>query len=170
MKKFFIFLAFLLGTQFVYAQADKVFLHNGKVLEVKVLKVDEQILNKYPKEDVENSITKYAVAKVLYGSGREETISEKIVVTTEKDFENVVILQKGTNITGLKRLGDVKGKAMGTALANMSKVKTRAENDLKKEAAKIGGVFLLIDNYQVTDSQPGISYGKTNITGTAFGY
>jgi hypothetical protein len=170
MKYFFYCAAFLLASQFVNAQADKVFLHNGKVLEVKVLRVGEQLLYKYPKEDVENSISKFAVSKVLYSSGREESITDKIIVTSEKDYENVIILQKGTSLTGLKRLGDVKGKDMGTALANMNKVKTRAENEIKKEAAKIGGVFLLLDNYQVTDSQPSIAYGKTNITGTAYSY
>ena len=156
--------------QLLHAQTDKLFLHNGKVMEVKVLKVADLVTYKFPNEEVENSLTRYAVSKVLYASGREETISERVNVSSEKDFANVVILQRGANVTGLKRLGDVKGKAMGTALANMNKVKARAEEDIKKEAAKLGGVFLLLDNYQVTDSQPGIALGKTNITGTAFGY
>ena len=65
-----------------FAQVDKIYKHNGEVVDGKVIKVEEYtIVFKYDGEDAENTIGKYAIEKVVCGkSGRVEAVSEKIVV------------------------------------------------------------------------------------------
>src|SRR4051812_29667455 len=57
----------------VSAQNDKIYMHNGKVVEGNVVKVAEfTVVYKYANEDAEQTVGKYAVDKILYGkSGRE---------------------------------------------------------------------------------------------------
>ncbi len=49
----------------------------------------------------------------------------------------------------------MKGKAGGTAMANMTKVRERAEEEIKREAARLGAHIVLIQIYNVTDSKVG---------------
>ena len=171
MEKFFVTICLLLAAVSIFGQTDKLILHNSKVISGKILKATEQnIVFTYDGEETENTLSRNAVHKSVYKSGREEVISEKIIIGSESDYAKVIILQEGSSVQGLKRIGEVKGKAFGTVYADMNKVKTRAEEDLKKEAAKLGACFVLIQNYQVTDSQPGKTIGKTNIAGIAYGY
>ena len=97
------FTAFLVFAAF--SQNDKMTKHNGEKLEVKVLKVGETTITyKYPGEDAEQTIGKYAVANIVYGtSGRKEEISEKIVISGEDDWEKVQILTDKAQVIGLKR-------------------------------------------------------------------
>lgn len=85
MKK--LVLLFALITSIVSAQADKIYKHNGEVITGKVVKLEEfTIVFKYDGEDAENTVSKYAIEKIVYGkSGRVEEVTEKIVVNGEDD-------------------------------------------------------------------------------------
>jgi len=74
---------------------DKMLKHSGETLEVKIIKVGETTISyKYPGEDAEQTIGKFAVASITYGiSGRKETISEKIVVSGKGDWEKVEVIR-----------------------------------------------------------------------------
>lgn len=147
MKKISLVLALGLGMIFgVSAQTDILKKHTGETIEGNVVRVNEDIVVfKYKGEDAENSIGKRALANVTYGkSGRVEQMSEKIDITGPGDWDKVVILRTEAAVIGLKEVGPIKGK---TGLVNFHTGNTgdrKAEEKLKKEAAKMGCPFILV--------------------------
>ncbi|KIX20830.1 hypothetical protein SY27_13210 [Flavobacterium sp. 316] len=151
MKKI-ILLAVFFASFLANAQADKIYKHNGEVVEGKVKKVEEYtIVFVYNGEEAENTIGKYAIEKIVYGtSGREEEVTEKIVINSEKDWEKVVILEEKSYIAGLKKVDEVRGK---TGLINFQTGNTgdkKAEKKLKMDAAKLGCAFILLTSDKTT--------------------
>ena len=112
MKKILLMVVFALGLNVANAQNDKIYKHSGETVEGKVIRLDEYtIVFKYDGEDAENTIGKYAVEKIIYGkTKRQEDVTEKIVVNGEDDWEKVVILEDKGYISGLKKVGEVRGK------------------------------------------------------------
>ena len=111
MNKIILLAVFLVGFM-SNAQTDKIYKHSGEVVEGKVKRVEEYtIVFVYDGEEAENTIGKYAIERIVYGSsGREEEVTEKIVINSEKDWEKVVILEDKAYIAGLKKAGEVRGK------------------------------------------------------------
>ncbi|MFM9824998.1 hypothetical protein [Flavobacterium sp.] len=146
MKKIIFVFAMLIAGISANAQVDIITKHSGEIVKGKVIKVEEYtIVYKYDGEDAENTISKYAVEKIVYGkSGRVEEVTEKIVVSTEADWEKVVILEDKAYAAGLKKGEEVRGK---TGLINYHTGNTgdkKAEMKLKKAAAAIGCPFILM--------------------------
>lgn len=144
--KNFLFLLFALSATIMSAQVDKIFKHNGEIVSGKVVKLEEYtIIFKYENEDAENTVSKYAVEKIVYGkSGRVEEVTEKIDVKGEEDWEKVVILEDKAYIAGLKKGEEVRGK---TGLVNFQTGNTgdkKAEKKLKMAAAALGCPFILL--------------------------
>lgn len=145
MKKLLFLVTMLFGLA-SSAQVDKITKHSGEVVSGKVIKLEEYtIIFKYDGEDAENTISKYAVEKIVYGkSGRVEEVTEKIVVKGEDDWEKVVILEDKGYIAGLKKGEEVRGK---TGLINFQTGNTgdkKAEKKLKMAAAALGCPFILL--------------------------
>jgi hypothetical protein len=152
MKQIILVLALIFGTNAVSAQQDVITKHSGEVVIGKVVKLEEYtIVFKYEGEDAENTISKYAVEKIIYGiSGRLEEITEKIVINGEEDWNKVVILEDRGYISGLKKGDEVRGK---TGLVNFQTGNTgdkKAEKKLKMDAAKLGCQFILLTADKVT--------------------
>ncbi len=165
MKSTFLTLFAAILTLAVTAQNDKMFKHNGEKAEVKIIKVGEFTISfSYPGETAEQTIGKYAVAKIEYASGRSEEITEKIVVSGEDDWEKVVMLEDKGSAIGLKKLEEIRGKTnavqmFGTAASNDKKSLMK----LKKAAAAMGAPFILMtsdkDNQFTAQSiKKGIAY------------
>lgn len=156
MKKFTLFLALAFGSMMAFAQtADKMKKHSGETLDVKIIKVNETTINyKYPGEDAEQTIGKYAVAMITYGaSGRKEEISEKIVVMGKDDWEKVVIITDASEALGLKKGEEIRGKTSGMfSYHTAGTADKKATRKIKEEAAEAGAPFILMtadkaDNY-----------------------
>lgn len=147
MKKLFASILFLCAITISFA-ADKMFLHSGKTLDVKIVKLDDfKIIYKYDGEDAENTISKKAVAKIEYSSGRVEEVSEKIVINSKDDWEKVEILLDVSEIVGLKKVDEVKGKSVGGFSG--SKSDKKANKKLLEAAAAMGCPFV----YMVADQK-----------------
>lgn len=145
MKKTLTLIAALFVTLISFAQ-DKMVKHSGEKLDVKILKVGEFTISyTYPNEVAEQTIAKYAVAKIEYASGRKEDITEKIVISGKEDWEKVIIIEEAGAAVGLKKQGEIRGKTGG-----MYSFRTSGNSDkksmerLKKEAAEMGAPFVLI--------------------------
>jgi hypothetical protein len=126
---------------------DKMVKHSGETLDVKVLKVDEIIITyKYPGEDAEQTIGKYAVASITYGtSGRKEEISDKVEVSGKDDWEKVVILTDKSQVLGLKKGDDVRGKTAGMlSYQTAGSADKKATKKIKEAAAALGAPFVLL--------------------------
>jgi hypothetical protein len=125
---------------------DKMHKHDGEKIDVKIVKVAEYtIVYKYPGEDAEQTIGKLAVSKIVYGSGRSEQISDKVVVNGKDDWENVQIIEDKSQIIGLKKKDEIRGKTAG--FLNYHTAGTadkKATRKLKEAAAELGAPFILM--------------------------
>ena len=171
MKKFLFLVVGLIGF-LANAQADKIYKHNGEVIDGKVVKLEEfTIIFKYDGEDAENTLSKYAIEKIVYGkSGRVEEVTEKIVVKTEDDWEKVVILEDKAFIAGLKKGDEVRGK---TGLINYHTGNTgdkKAEKKLKMAAAAMGCPFILQTADKSTVGANSNSLGGSQVIKKDIGY
>lgn len=148
MKKIILTLSVALCGLVTIAQtADKMKKHSGETLEVKVIKINEATINyKYPGEDAEQTISKYAIASITYGtSGRKEEISEKIVVSGKDDWEKVQIITEASEALGLKKGEEIKGKTSGYFTLNSAgSADKKATKKIKEEAAELGAPFILM--------------------------
>ena len=153
----------------VFAQNDQMVKHNGEKLEVKVIKVGETtIAYKYPGEDAEQTIGKYAVASIKYGgSGRKETISQKIVVNGKSDWENVVILTDKSQVIGLKEGEAVRGKTSGMiSYQTAGSADKKATRKIKEAAAEDVAPFVLL----TSDKSDGFGVKQSVKNGVAYSY
>jgi hypothetical protein len=167
MKKFTLSLFMALVAFVAFGQNDKMKKHSGETLEVKVLKVNETTINfKYPGEDAEQTIGKYAIASITYGtSGRKEEITTKVMVSGKSDWESVVILTDASEVVGLKKGEEIKGKTSGLISYNSAgSADKKATRKIKEEAAELGAPFILMtadkaDGYGIKQSiKKGITY------------
>ena len=171
MKKFLLLAVAFLGFA-ANAQVDMIYKHNGEVVEGKVIRLDEYtVVFKYDGEDAENTFGKYAIEKIVYGkSGRVEEVTEKITISSEADWEKVIILEEKSYISGLKKVGDVRGK---TGLINFQTGNTgdkKAEKKLKMSAAAIGCPFVLMTSDKTTVGSNSNALGGTQAIKTGIAY
>lgn len=173
MKKLILSIILLSGLS-GWSQVDKISKHNGEIVSGKVIKLEEfTIIFKYDGEDAENTISKYAVEKIVYGkTGRVEEVTEKIVIASEEDWEKVVILEDKAYIAGLKKGEEVRGK---TGLINYHTGNTgdkKAEKKLKMAAAALGCPFILqtADKSTVGASSNGLGGSQAIKKGIGYRY
>jgi hypothetical protein len=151
------------------AANDQMVKHNGEKLAVKIIKVGETTISyKYPGEDAEQTIGKFAVATIVYGgSGRKETVSDKITIAGEDDWEKVQILTDKSQVLGLKKGEDVKGKTAGFMSYNTAgSADKKATRRIKEAAAKSGAQFVLL----LSDKSDGFGVKQSIKNGTAYSY
>ena len=115
--------------------------------------------------------TKKAVEKIQYSSGRTEQISEKVVVSSKADWEKVEILLDKSEIVGLKKIGEVKGKTSGyfSGYVSGAAADKKANKKMLEAAAEMGCPFV----YMTSDSgnSGAFSYGKQALKkGIAYNY
>jgi len=163
MKSTILSLSLLLIAVVSFAQ-DKIFLHNGKVLDVTVVNTDPSITNfRYTGETAAQSISNQAIDNIVYGSsGRVQHLSDKVTINSEDDWEKVVILTNSYQTTGLTQGGEISKFGYAT-MYNHRKAEIKAMDKLKKEAAGMGCQFILIT------SKIGSYTGETR-TGVAYKY
>lgn len=177
MKKFILMFLMLLTTSLIFAQLDVITKHSGEIVSGNVIRDEEYtIVFKYDGEDTENTISKYAIEKIVFKSGRVEQVTEKIVVESDKDWEKVVILEDKTYIAGLKKVGEIKGKTSFINFQTGNTGDTKSTMKLKMEAAKMGCPFILMTSDKDINASGGNNglYGIGNVQsvkkGIAFKY
>ena len=122
---------------------DQIFLHSGKTIDGKVVRVDDfKVIFKYEGEDAEQTMSKKAIEKIIYSSGREEPISEKIVINGKEYWEKVEILLDVSEIVGLKKVDEIKGKSTGGFSG--SKSDKKANKKLLEAAAEMKCPFVFM--------------------------
>jgi len=146
MRKPLMLLIALFVTALTFGQSDKLYKHTGEKIDAKIIKVGEWTISfSYPNETAEQTISKYAVAKIEYASGRKEDITEKIVINDKDDWEKVIILEDAGASVGLKRQGEIKGKTGGMfSYRTSGNADKKAMERLKKEAAELGAPFVIL--------------------------
>ncbi|MEY4432252.1 MAG: hypothetical protein RLZZ44_382 [Bacteroidota bacterium] len=174
MKKIILSLIVLMTGMIANAQVDIITKHSGEIVKGKVVRVEEYtVVYKYDGEDVENSIGKYAIQKIVYGkSGREEEFTDKIIINGEEDWEKVVILEDKAYISGLKKGEEIRGKTGFVSFHTGNTADKKAEKKLKMEAAKGNYPFvLLVSDKQINQSgAQGPSFGAVQSVKTGVSY
>jgi len=175
MKNVFLAL-FLLISVAALSQTDKIYMHNGKTIEGSVMRVAKfTIVFKYANEDAEQTVGKYAVEKIIYGkSSREEKITDKIAVFSKDDWEKVVILIDKSEVAGLTKVDEVKGKTAMINYRTAAGSSAKAEKDLKQKAADMGCAFILMTSDKDADlsgrSGRGLGGTQSMKAGVAYKY
>jgi dihydroorotase-like cyclic amidohydrolase len=140
-----------------------------------VVKLEEfTVVFKYAGEDAEQTVSKLAIGKIIYKSGREEEISEKIVVSSKADWGKVEILIDKSQLVGLSKVAEVQGKTTGffaeyTTAAGTDK---RSMRKLLEAAAEMGCpfVFMTADKDTKGGMQSGAFGAQGNKKGIAYKY
>ncbi len=171
MKKVILTLFAATLTLLTFAQTtgtnDKMLKHSGEVLEVKIITVGETTITyKYPGEDAQQTIGKLAVASITYGgSGRKEEVSDKVEVSGKDDWEKVQIITDPSQVLGLKKGEEVKGKTAGMLSYNSAaSADKKATRRIQEAAAELGAPSVPMtsdksDGYGVKQSiKNGITY------------
>ena len=148
-------------------QVDRIYKHNGDVVEAYVLEITEYGINfVYPGEDVQYTLSKHAVEKIFFGqTQRVEIFTDKIDVSGKDGWKNVVILYERTDVAGLEKGGEIRGR---TALINWHTIDTgdqKATEKLKKRAAAMGYPFVIILTEKiVVNGSSGTIYESEKVT------
>ena len=155
-------------------QPDKVYLHTGDIWKVSVIELtDTGVKYKFQGEDLVNNISKLLVERIEFSSGRTQKITDKVVIEGEADWEKVQITNIAEEIKGLTRKGEVHSKSTGAwgAASNAKKVYMKAEEKLKKEAAKLGAHSIYMKDLVVKDGDMmSGQWAKSMLSGVAYGY
>jgi hypothetical protein len=177
MKKIpFIFLL-IFFSQRAFAQYDTIYSNDERIAcSVKEVTPDA-VKFSYPNEDLVNSVYKNTIQKIVFKSGRVQIFAESTyfkTVNSVEDFDNVSLSHVAGEVQGLYKIGEVGAKARGTtALANMEKVKERAEMKIKIQAAMMGANIVYLTQFATSDNRLGNRYNvgqatATNISGVAY--
>ena len=174
-KLFLILSSLIFAFSASFAQNDQIFLHNGKSIEATISLVDDfKVIFKYVGENAEQTLSKKCIGKIIYNSGREEMISEKIEINGEDDWEKVEILMDKSEIVGLKKLDEVQGKttALFAGYTSASGTDKRSMKKLLQAAAKLRAPFVYItaDKDSKGGMQSGAFGAKGNKKGIAYTY
>lgn len=155
---------FMVLAKMVRGQIDTIFQSDGTIIPVLVKEVNEtSIKYVFPNEDLINSISKNAVQKIHYKSGRLEEFSSSLNLLSIKsclDFEKVQISKLESEVIGLYKIDNIDAKASGvTSVSSLAKIQERAYSKLKIEAAMIGSNVVYINEQHSEAGQAGGQYG-----------
>lgn len=172
MKKPMLFLSFLILLSIsLTAQTDKVYLHNGEMLEVNVNSVTNGVVSyQYPSESVIQEVSTNMVEKITYSSGRTQKVSDKIVINSKNDWKKVIVTHLESEIKGLVRKGEVFGHKGGSAFSKSTKLQRKATEKMQQEAAKMGAHIVYVTTTKTDMQGSGFRNTASGVTGTAYSY
>lgn len=136
---------------------------------LKVIKVGETtIAYKYPGEDAEQTIGKFAIANITYGAGgRKEMVSEKNNIAGKDDWKKVEMIMDKTQLIGLKKVEEIKGKTAGLLNYNTAgSANKKASKRIREAAAELGAAFVLT----TSDKTDGFGVKQAIKKGIAYSY
>jgi hypothetical protein len=118
---------------------------SADTIKCKVTEITESdIKYKYEGEEVLNNISKNNVKEIIFSSGRIQEFSTKIIITSEDDWQKVLVTKLESDIEGLVKIGDVNVKSKAIMSADIGKQQVKAMEKLKREAAKKGAHIVLL--------------------------
>jgi hypothetical protein len=164
MKRTILAVFAVLCSLFTFAQNnpnDKIFSHNGDIIQVKVLRVAENVIvYKFPNEDAEQTIGKLAIDRIEYGSGRVEKISEKIFINGKNDWEKVQIITDKAAILGLRKGNEISGKTSSWVSYNtQAGADRKSTKHIKEAAAEQNAPYILLTADKEEGNWSGVSQG-----------
>lgn len=143
MKSILSFFALFAGIFAASAQVDTIYTHEG-VIPCNITEITETAAKyQYPGESHSNSLSLNAVSKIVYRSGRVQEFAARTSfrrLSSPMEWEQVSIASVESEVQGLYKIDDVSSKAKGTTeFSNQERVKRRALDKMKMQAAILGG-------------------------------
>lgn len=133
--------------------SDVIVKHTGERLKVKIVSVDETITFTYLDETATNSLSLNCVSEIIFGNGRIQKCSEKIIVSGEDDWEKVIITNNPSDVKCLVRKGEVRSTANNTwSFKGKMSLDKKATRKIKKEAAELKADIILIQDQTKTNT------------------
>jgi hypothetical protein len=127
---------------------DKIVMRSGDTLRVKIVKTTPDLVEfTYPNEDIVNTEYKNSINKIIFASGRVDICSQAkklAIVKGIEDWEKVEITTNPEDVKGLIKLGEVVGKSQWGGYAAQGLGNKKARKAIKKNAAKLGGSIVLL--------------------------
>lgn len=125
------------------AQVDTIYTHEG-VIPCEITEITETAAKfQYPGEAHNNSLSLNAIRKIVYRSGRVQEFAARTSfrrLSSPMEWEQVSIASVESEVQGLYKIDDVSSKAKGTTeFSNQERVKRRAVDKMKMQAAILGG-------------------------------
>lgn len=122
---------------FLSSKADMIYKHNGETIECKVVAVESgSVKFIYKGETATHELGRYAINKIGYDSGREELISEKIILPPKDAEEKVIITTNPNEVVGLRQVEEIRSNSNNDFNFRGSKgLDEKATRKLRKEAA-----------------------------------
>jgi hypothetical protein len=134
-----------------YCQMDTIFYHNGKVEEATVRKIKESTITfTYKNEQAERSVSAYAIERIKFASGREDFFTDKIEVSNDSSWANIVILNNKEEAEGLLKLTALSAHTAFINLHTSHTGQVKAREKILKSAAQKKAIFLLITSEEET--------------------
>ena len=136
-------LSFFAGIFAASAQVDTIYTHEG-VIPCNITEITETAAKyQYPGESHSNSLSLNAVSKIVFRSGRVQEFAARTSfrrLSSPMEWEQVSIASVESEVQGLYKIDDVSSKAKGTTeFSNQERVKRRALDKMKMQAAILGG-------------------------------
>jgi hypothetical protein len=119
----------------------------GDTIDCKILDVNEILITyKFPTEDSVYTRSAIFIHQILFGDGRVQNISERTIVSDERDWEKVFITYDETDIEGLVKLGEIKTRGSSAIFGDdgVENAQMEALKNLRKKAAKMGAFIVLV--------------------------
>jgi hypothetical protein len=145
MRLFFICL--LLLSALPGKSQDRMITLAGDTVLCKILDVNEILITyKFPTEDSVYTRSAIFIHRILYGDGRIQNVSERVIVLDENDWEKVSITYDENDVEGLVKIGEIKARDSSNIFGDSGEENAQMEamKNLRKKAAKMGAFIVLV--------------------------
>ncbi len=132
------------------SKADTIYKHNGETINCKVLSVENGLVKfVYNGETASHELGKFSISKIIYDSGREEIISERIALPQKDAEESVIITLNPNEVVGLKQVEEIRSNSNNDFNFLGSKgLDKKATRKLRKAAANKNAFIVFLTGDQ----------------------
>lgn len=170
-KCLFFSAVFTVSSFSLFAQSNDIIIkHNGERINAKIITVDEKVTFNYINENAINTLSKNCIKEIIFSSGRTQSCSEKIIISSSDDWEKVIITTNPEDVKCLVRKGDITASANNSwNFKSKNGVEQKAIKKIKQEAAQLKAHIVLLQD-QTKQGASLFSGASSSKNGVAFGY
>jgi hypothetical protein len=150
------------------AKADKIYRHNGEIIDCTVIAVENGFVKySFKGETVTNTLGKYAINKIVFDSGREQVISQKY---SAKNADSILITNDADMVVGLKEVRTIRANSNNDFnFLGGRGLDKKATRKLQKQA-RSKGAFIILLTGDYTKSGSAFTDGSSTKKGVCYTY
>lgn len=133
-------------------KSDLIMLHDGSRIKCRVDEVSADIIHyRRVDESTKYSLSRLAIYKIQFVSGREEELSSRVSIAGSEGWQNVILTENPDDVVGLRKLGETSSKSISMFRSIKGADKTATQR-IRKEAVELGGHVILLSKDQASGS------------------